>query len=55
MTDRGGTGKAGRCRTIVSEASEAGGSGGLSRRMSGGSCPTAVSTCLMRSGGKAGG
>jgi hypothetical protein len=36
MTDRGGTGKAAKRRITVREATEAGGCGGLSRRMSGG-------------------
>ena len=36
MTDRGGTGKAAKRRTTVWAATEAGGCGGLSRRMSGG-------------------
>jgi hypothetical protein len=54
MTDRGGGGKAGRCRTTVSEAIRAGGCGGLSRRMSGGSLGRGGSCCLMRSGGRGG-
>jgi hypothetical protein len=36
MTDRGGTGRAANWRTTVWEATEAGGTGGFSRRMSGG-------------------
>jgi hypothetical protein len=54
MTDRDGGGKAGRCRITVSEAIGAGGCGGLSRRMSGGSCGRGGSCCLMRSRGRAG-
>jgi hypothetical protein len=36
ITDRGGTGKAAKRRITVCEATEAGGCGGRSRRMSGG-------------------
>ena len=55
MTDRGGTGKAASLRTTVCEATDAGGCGGLSRRMSGGGCGRGGACCLMRRGGGGGG
>jgi hypothetical protein len=55
MTDRGGTGKAGRFRRTVCEACTAGGCGGRSRRISGGGCGRGGACCLMRRGGGGGG
>jgi hypothetical protein len=55
ITDRGGTAKAASFRITVWEATEAGGCGGLSRRMSGGGCGRGGACCLMRRGGGGGG
>lgn len=55
ITERGGTGKAASFRMTVCEATEAGGCGGFSRRISGGGCGRGGACCLMRRGGGGGG